>query len=173
MVVRDPLSVSVYRTTSSLMKTPHWGSSILMMAVQVGGATALAEGPAETSTQATLTVELAGFRNDHGVARVALFRFKDGFPGDSAKAFRTAIIPISKGHSYTTFANLLPGTYAIAVIHDENNNGKLDTNWIGMPTEGVGASNNAKVTFGPPSFDSAKFTLAAPAGAQTIRIVYL
>jgi uncharacterized protein (DUF2141 family) len=58
-------------------------------------------------------------------------------------------------------------------MHDENNNGKLDVNFLGIPTEGVGASNDAKAMFGPPTFDAAKFVVAAPGASRTIRIVYL
>jgi small-conductance mechanosensitive channel len=53
--------------------------------------------------------------------------------------------------------NETPGTYALAVIHDENMNGKLDTNWLGIPIEGYGFSNGAKGLFGAPSFSAARF----------------
>ena len=70
--------------------------------------------------------------------------------------------------------HLPPGTYALALIHDENGNGKVDTNWIGMPKEGVGASNNATGTLGPPSWRDAKFELQAGGHArQAITITYL
>jgi uncharacterized protein (DUF2141 family) len=55
------------------------------------------------------------------------------------------------------FLNIPPGTYALAVIHDENMNGKLDTNWLGIPKEGYGFSNAAKATLGAPSFSAASF----------------
>ena len=48
------------------------------------------------------------------------------------------------------------GTYALAVIHDENRNGELDTNWLGVPTEGYGSSSDAKAALGAPSFSAAK-----------------
>ena len=55
------------------------------------------------------------------------------------------------------FTAVMPGTYAVSVVHDENSNGKLDTNFIGMPREGVGASNDAKGHMGPPKFSAASF----------------
>jgi uncharacterized protein (DUF2141 family) len=55
--------------------------------------------------------------------------------------------------------NLKPGTYAIAVFHDRNKNGKLDKNIFGAPTESYGFSNNARSTFSAPSFSAASFEL--------------
>ena len=48
----------------------------------------------------------------------------------------------------------------MAAYHDENGNGKLDTNFLGIPSEGVAASNDAKGTMGPPSYEKAKFAVA-------------
>jgi len=62
------------------------------------------------------------------------------------------------------FEAIPPGTYALAVIHDENSSGKLETNWLGIPTEGYGFSNDAKAVFGTPSFDAASF----PYDGQTL-----
>lgn len=60
-------------------------------------------------------------------------------------------------HALCEFSGIAPATYAISVFHDENSDGKLATNFIGIPREGVGASNNAKGRFGPPKFDAAAF----------------
>jgi uncharacterized protein (DUF2141 family) len=59
------------------------------------------------------------------------------------------------------FEDLAEGEYAIAVIHDVNANGKLDSNLVGMPTEPYGFSNDAAGNFGPPSFEDAKISLTA------------
>jgi len=66
-------------------------------------------------------------------------------------------IEIRDTQAHCDFLAIPPGTYALAVIHDENRNGKLDTNWMGIPTEGYGFSNEAKALLGPPSFSAAKF----------------
>ena len=55
------------------------------------------------------------------------------------------------------FEDILPGTYSLTVIHDENMNGKLDTNLLGIPTEGYGFSNDVKALLGAPSFSAASF----------------
>lgn len=55
------------------------------------------------------------------------------------------------------FENLPAGNYAVSVMHDENENGELDSNFVGIPTEGFGFSNDAKAMFGPPSYDKCVF----------------
>ena len=63
-------------------------------------------------------------------------------------------------HSCTIiFENIPKGTYAVSIFHDENNNGKLDTNFFGIPNEDYGCSNNAKGFMGPPKWQDAKFKL--------------
>lgn len=56
------------------------------------------------------------------------------------------------------FLDIEPGTYALAVIHDENMNGKMDTNWLGVPEEGYGFSSGATVSMSAPSFEEASFS---------------
>jgi uncharacterized protein (DUF2141 family) len=55
--------------------------------------------------------------------------------------------------------NVAPGEYAVSIFHDENDNGKLDRGTYGIPVEKTGSSNNAKGTYGPPTFDDCKFTV--------------
>ena len=57
--------------------------------------------------------------------------------------------------------DLNPGNYAFRYFHDKNENDEMETNWMGLPTEGFGFSNNAKGLFGPPSFDKWVFELNA------------
>ena len=80
---------------------------------------------------------------------------------------------ISDGHASCIFDNAAPGKYAVSVFHDENSNGKMDTNFVGMPKEGVGASNNAKGHFGPPKFDAAAFHFSGGRLDLKITITYL
>lgn len=70
------------------------------------------------------------------------------------------------------FAQIAPGTYALAVIHDENLNGKLDANWLGIPSEGYGFSNDARAALGPPSFSAASFAYDGRSVALTIGLNY-
>jgi uncharacterized protein (DUF2141 family) len=64
---------------------------------------------------------------------------------------------IKDGRAVCSFKAVRPGTYGISAYHDENKNGKLDTNVFGMPTEDYGASRDARGTFTAPAFDDAKF----------------
>jgi uncharacterized protein (DUF2141 family) len=67
------------------------------------------------------------------------------------------IIKVRDTQARCAFEDIPPGTYALAAIHDENMNGKLDANWLGAPTEGYGFSNDAKALLGAPSFSAARF----------------
>ena len=74
-----------------------------------------------------------------------------------ARSVRRAGAAVRKAQARCDFEDIPPGTYAIAVIHDENMNGKLDTNRLGIPTEGYGFSRDTKRLIGVPSFAAASF----------------
>lgn len=111
--------------------------------------------------QARVQVVVSGLRSAKGQVACALFRSPEGFPKDAGKAVAHQEVPITGAHATCSFDQIPPGQYAVAVFHDENGNGKMDTNLIGMPREGVGASNNPKTRFGPPKFSESAFTVAA------------
>lgn len=103
-------------------------------------------------------VKILSIRNSTGTVACALFESSDGFPGEYLRsATNVMVIKIRKSQARCDFEDIPPGTYAMAVVHDENMNGKLDTNWLGLPTEGYGFSNNARGVLGAPSFSAAKF----------------
>jgi uncharacterized protein (DUF2141 family) len=114
---------------------------------------------ADSRPTGAITATMVGFRNEKGLFRISLFDSKHGYPGDRARAFRTGSGRIQNGTATFSFADVPHGTYAIAVFHDENGNDKMDTNALGIPKEGGGASNDARGRFGPPKFDDAKFVL--------------
>jgi uncharacterized protein (DUF2141 family) len=95
-------------------------------------------------------VEIDGLRNHKGQVLCALFSSAEGFPKNSAKAAAHAKSDISHGHAFCEFPGIPSGTYAVSAFHDENSNGKMDTNFMGIPREGVAASNNARGHFGAP-----------------------
>ena len=70
------------------------------------------------------------------------------------------------------FEDLPQGSYGVAVIHDENRNGKLDFNEMGMPVEGYGHSNNPERRMGPPKFDETKFAVSSPSTTVEIQLIY-
>lgn len=113
------------------------------------------------ASAADLTVRIEGVRSAEGDIRVAVHRRAAGvdFP-DSAGAVKKAMRPAAEAGDLV-FAGLPPGDYAIAAFHDEDRDGDLSTNLLGMPTEGYGFSNDARGLFGPPGFDDAAFTVGA------------
>lgn len=103
-------------------------------------------------------VKILNIRSSTGTVACALFESPDGFPTDYLRtATNVMVIKIRKDQARCDFEDIPQGTYAMAVIHDENMNGKLDTNWLGIPTEGYGFSNDAKGVIGAPAFSAASF----------------
>nr|WP_189676504.1 DUF2141 domain-containing protein [Sphingomonas glacialis] len=138
----------------------------------VGGASAvvLLALPGAVATS-DLSVDLTNLRSHKGSVRVCLTADPQNFPAciDDAQAV-TRSIPATTGS--LRFDGLTHGDYAVAVIHDENNNRKLDT-FAGIPREGFGFSRNPAVSFGPPRFAAARFTLTGDADRQQIKMRYL
>ena len=103
-------------------------------------------------------VKILNIRNSTGTVACALFESPVGFPAEFLRsATNVMVIKIRETQARCDFEDIPPGTYAIAVIHDENMNGKLETNWLGIPTEGYGFSNDARGMIGVPSFSAAGF----------------
>ncbi len=116
---------------------------------------------------------MKGFRSDKGKALVALFASKDGFPDKPKKAVRRVEVSIKKGAATTVLMGVRPGTYAVAVLHDEDNDKAMKTGLFGIPKEGYGASQDARGDFGPPSFGDARFDIRAGRRVTTrIKMVY-
>jgi len=118
-------------------------------------------------------VEIDGLRNDKGQVLCAISSSAEDFPKNGAKAAAHAKSEITRGHAVCEFPGIAPGTYAVSAFHDENSNGKMDTNFVGIPREGVGASNNAKGHFGPPKFNAAAFQFSGGRVSLKITINYL
>jgi len=112
---------------------------------------AASSSPQAQPPQANLIhVDIIGLRNENGQVLCALYSSPAGFPKNSDKAARRAKSEISHGHAICEFSGIAVGKYAVSVFHDENSNGKLNSNFLGIPREGVGASNNAKGHFRAP-----------------------
>lgn len=141
------------------------------------GAFSLALPPAVMQAQSPpgniIHVGIAGLHNDKGQVLCALFSSAADFPKRVNKAVALAKSGIAQGHASCEFPGVAAGTYAVSVFHDENSNGKLDANFMGIPREGVGASNNAKGHFGPPKFEAAAFRFSGGRADLEIVINYL
>lgn len=109
-----------------------------------------------------LTVEVSGARSDKGFVAAALYNEVAGW---MTQSFRTE--RVTAGASVrVVFRDLPAGRYALAVIHDENGNGKLDSNLMGMPTEAYGFSRGARATLGPPKFEDAALDIGGDTTVQ-------
>ena len=132
------------------------------VAIAVGSwmalALTLAPAVSEEPERGSLTVVVVDLENDEGQVVIALLDSAEAYEEDMV-AFREAMPKISERKVSVTFEDVPYGTYALKVVHDENGNGKLDTNFIGIPKEHFGFSNNAMGRFGPPDFEQTKFVL--------------
>ena len=126
-----------------------------------------------TSDSNAIKVALVDLHSNDGEVRCALYSSADGFPDIFTKAAKTTTAKITNEQAVCEFSAVVPGDYAISAFQDENSNGKLDRNFIGMPKEGVGASNDAKGSFGPPKFDDARFSYKGGLQLLTIHMRYL
>lgn len=118
---------------------------------------------------ADLEVELRGLHSAEGQALVALHRQTPGadFPSD-ASVVANAAAPAATDGVAVVFRDLPAGKYAVAAFHDANGDGELNANFVGMPTEGYGFSNDARGFMGPPSFDDAAFSLDGDDGTRRL-----
>ena len=122
------------------------------------------------SIAANLTVTVEQVRNSKGEIRFSIFNVPSQFP--QGNELDSKDVPAQLGLVTVHIYNLTPGVYAIAVHHDENRDGEMNTNFIGLPKEGYGFSNNAKVNFSPPVFEAAAFNLGVGDKSIRLRVVY-
>lgn len=122
---------------------------------------------ASSASAATLKVVVEGVRSTSGTVRVTLFASGDGWLKTGVRALEIKpSVPKSDG----LIENVEPGEYAVSVVVDENDNGKLDTNAMGIPKEPYGFSNDAKGVFGPAKWADAKFKVEGDGGVIVIHV---
>ena len=119
-----------------------------------------------------LTIDIRNIKNNKGLVKLSLYNSKEGFPTDPEKAIRKVALPIKDNLATVTFEKLPHGEYAVSLLHDENDNNKMDFHFYGMPKEGYGASNDAKVVFGPPDYKDAVFNLGSVEKTIAIKVKY-
>jgi uncharacterized protein (DUF2141 family) len=106
---------------------------------------------------AVVRVEIEDLRSDRGEVRGALFASRSGW-AEEGHEIATCVASVHAHHALCELEGVLPGEYAFAFLHDEDDDGALDRNFIGIPEEGFGFSNDARPGLGAPSYESARFT---------------
>lgn len=137
-------------------------------------AAALIGAIAPVPSGADVTVVAKNLRNDRGVVRACLTNQAERFPtcDDPERSFKA--VGDAAGTVTLVFHDVPPGRYAVALLHDENGNGKADRAAMMIPKEGFGFSRDAKVRFGPPRFGEAAFDVVAGGHEQqVIRMRYM
>jgi len=123
---------------------------------------------AQSGGQATIILKITGLRSEKGQVKIAVFNSSEKWLGEQPIYSSTITVD---GLSVTWRINDVPyGDYGVAVFHDENGNGKMDKNVLGMPLEPYGFSNNLRVTFGPPKWEKAKFTVKGSTAEVSIEV---
>ena len=126
---------------------------------------------AHPASAAELAVEVRGLRADAGEVRVGLFDNPKTFASDEGKIAEIVLRP-EGGGARGAFADIAPGTYAIAAYHDENGNRTFDKGLFGWPLEGYAFSNDAPVFLGAPPFARAAFIVPEGGARIVLRMVY-
>ena len=119
-----------------------------------------------------VVVKISGLRNAKGMVVVRLWNSKDGFPSSDEKAFRKTTVAISNGEAVAIFSNVPQGTYAVSSFHDENGNGKFDTRFPRIPTEGYAISNDVRGKLGPPPYEPARTQVTGADTAVSLSMHY-
>lgn len=131
----------------------------------------LATAPAAFADAATLRVVVSNVASDAGSIVVWVYDSKDNWLSDRWRTRKvTAIAGNRSDDTVTVELDLPPGDYALSVFQDLEDDGKLARNFIGIPKEPAGLSNNVRPRFGPPSFADAKFTVADAPVEQRIEL---
>jgi len=107
---------------------------------------------------ASITLKVKGITKAKGIMNIALFANEEDYSDDENYAF-AGEIPVESIDFSIVMEDIPFGTYAIKIFYDEDSNGEFNKNWIGMPKEPFGFSNDAKGRMGPPSFEAAAFKL--------------
>jgi uncharacterized protein (DUF2141 family) len=140
------------------MRLPTRSAFYLVLLAGCGGAKA-----------ATVDVTVQGVQNANGHILVALCTKAEFLHPHCAWRGRAVA---AVGDVHVTIADVPPGVYAAQAFHDENDNGRLDRNMLGLPREAMGFSNNAPMRMGPPRFDAAAFEVTLPVTGIVFRLRY-
>jgi len=150
-----------------------WGLPAIVAALAFASAALIAAPDliAAQGSKGRIRIIVAGLHSDSGRVVCTLFYSPKGFPSDDSGA-QTISVPIVNRVGTCDFPASQRGQYAAVVFHDENGDGKFNTNWMGLPQEGYGFSNDVSLSWRPPHFDEASFEFDGGTEQQTIHIRY-
>lgn len=119
-----------------------------------------------------LEIRITSLRNTKGKVSVNLFNNADGFPDDPLKSFGWKTVKIVPDTVVIVFEDLPYGSYAVSILHDENSNGRMEKNFLGIPREGFAFSNNYAPKIASPSFRDAMIVLKQPRMKTDLKMLY-
>lgn len=128
--------------------------------------------PAASEGNCSLIIQVTGFRNTKGLLGAELFTSSAGWPEDVSKSFRHEHFPIEGDHATARFDHVPAGKYGVVVLHDENENQKLDRNVLLVPKEGFGFANNPHVLLTAPPIEKATIPVTCPSTTTVIHLIY-
>lgn len=143
----------------------HGSRTVLLLGVAGGSIGAAAPG-------ADVIVRVEGLRSERGQILACLTANLHNFPDCRSDPAAHKLVVPARHAAVIDFGTIASGRYAIALLHDENGNGRADMA-VMIPREGFGFSRNAPARFGPPSFDRAAFAIGDTPVSQTIRMRYI
>jgi len=122
------------------------------------------------SQTADIKLSITGFKNDSGFVMISLSGNEEAYKNSSGNKFYGIKARIVNGEVEALYKDIPYGRYAIKLFHDENSDGELNRNLLGIPTEDYGFSNNAAASFGQPSFEDASFEVADPIMMSILKV---
>ena len=141
------------------MKSKMYTSALILLLPLIGWA------------QTDLTISITNMESTDGEVVFMLFDQDEGFPSEVSKAKQIGKVKATKDTPTFTFKNVPAGKYAISAFQDENDNGEVDTNFIGLPKERVGAVGHTK--FGKPNFDKLVFEIGQGDAAKSLSLNFI
>lgn len=117
-----------------------------------------------------LSISFTNIQEAKGSLYVGVYNAEAAFMKEEKVVFKKIVAVSARGTLRLDIPELKPGTYAVTCFHDLNNNGKLDTNILGIPNEPYGFSNNARPKFRAPNWAETKFEVKEGGGQISIRL---
>jgi uncharacterized protein (DUF2141 family) len=116
-----------------------------------------------------LKLEIHGKNISGQDIRLAVYATAEQFPSEEL-FFKSAVVKASSDSVIVTLSDIPDGKYAVAAYADANGNGRRDSNFVGIPTEDYGFSNDARGIFGPPDFKQALIDVSGQSKKQSIHL---